>query len=111
MSGRKMSYHFQTPAAVLPGVLSRAHEGVRSPVLWLASTPLPHLQRLVFLTVGGLVLAKKSACPSQRALAAMFDRTPRTIRRALHALKDQGLIRVVRRGNTLTNVYLLARRI
>ena len=81
------------------------------PVLWLVSTPLPTLQRLLLLTIVTAVLAKRPFCPSQLSLGRLMTRRRETINRALRALVAQRLIFVKRRGRRLTNVYLLARRI
>jgi len=52
----------------------------------------------------------KNVCqPGLKRLAEMFSRRPETISRAMRALQERQLIKIIRRGKTLTNVYRLAR--
>jgi len=83
----------------------------RHPGLYLLSTPVPHLQRLLLDFIAHTVIMKRNCTPSQERLGAIFGRSRETICRALKALEVQRLIRARRRGRRLTNVYLLARRL
>lgn len=104
-----MSHHFS--------VLSRrphfqpqpATPKARDPILYLLSTPLAHHQRLLLVTIGAMTLRSRACRPSQARLGEILRRKRETVNRHIRALKVQGLVRVVRRGKGLTNVYLLAR--
>lgn len=106
-----MSHHFSTPAEILPRLLPAGGARASHPYLFLASTPLPHLQRLLLLIIANTVLARRQLRPSQARLGGLLGRRRETVCRALRALQAQGLIKIVRRGKRLNNAYLLAKRI
>ena len=79
-----------------------------SRVLYLASTPVSHLARLVLLSVATTALSGKPFAASQRRLGEMFNRDERSVRRAIRLLKQKGLIRVKRRGCKISNLMYLS---
>ena len=73
-----------------------------------ASTADPLAGRLL-IQVAGTTLSKRICQPRQAVLGRMHGRSPRSIQRSLKALKDAGLVEVIRRGKQLSNIYRLAR--
>ena len=106
-----MSHHPQGLIRPRPAWARGQVIAARHPGLYLLSTPIPPLQRLLLDIIAHTVVAKRPCTPSQERLGELLGRSRETICRALHALQVQRLIWVKRRGRRLTNVYLLARRI
>ena len=106
-----MSHHLSGVLQPRPAGAVGRQDAARHPGLYLLSTPLPHLQRLLLATIAHTVIGKRPCTPSQERLGELLSRSRETINRALRALVAQRLIFVKRRGRRLTNVYLLARRI
>lgn len=106
-----MSHHSGGVLHVRPPWQAGQPNRAEHPMLYLISTPLPTLQRLLLVAIASTVLAQRPCTPSQARLGEIVSRSRETVNRALQALQAQRLILVKRRGRRLTNVYLLARRI
>ena len=106
-----MSYHYPNPELLTHTVQQVRQKQIKSRVLYLSSTPIPVLQRLILVNVAVALFNKTPWQASQVRMGELFDRSPRSIRRAMKDLALAGLVRIKRRGRKLTNVYLLARRL
>jgi hypothetical protein len=106
-----MSHHSTAWAPLSTALPRGVGKRVQHAVLFLQSTPIPMLPRLLLTTIGTTVIAGQPMTPGQDRLAEMFGRRRETICKALAFLRREGLIRVKRRGRKLTNVYLLSRRL
>lgn len=106
-----MSPHFSAAGAVVHTFQLPRGRTVQYRVLYLSATPIPTLWRLILVNIGEAVVARRPFHPSQARLGELMGRSVRTIKRAVRGLAEAGLIRIKRRGNRLSNVYLLARRL
>lgn len=82
---------------------------VNAPALYAASLNAPTGTRLLVMILFERTMAGKPFTPSQAKIASMMHRSSRTVRRWLTIGVKRGWIRVIRRGKTQTNRYMLSR--
>lgn len=75
------------------------------------SLPVSPTSKAILFQLSSFLFAGKVAKPGQKWLAAKLGRHRRTVIRAVQELERAHVIRKVRRGKGLTNLYFLAKRV
>jgi hypothetical protein len=89
--------------------VSHHSQRIRSWAAYTSSLTLPPLARTFLHNVGDACLRHRSYQPHQARLARSWGRDRRQVIRWVKLLEERGLLRKIRRGKKLTNVYRLAR--
>lgn len=79
--------------------------------LYLHSCNLEPTETIILEGIVSIRLRGKRAQPGWREMAKWIHRTPRTVARTISHLEGLGLMRRIRRGKMLTNIYFVAARL
>jgi DNA-binding transcriptional MocR family regulator len=94
-----------------PTPLTHHSDGLklRHPIWYIASLTISPWARLLLMQIEDAIIKDRRVRLSQASWAEQMHCSLRTVTRALKELRVHGLIRVIRRGKKLTNVYRLSR--
>lgn len=80
-------------------------------VLYLHSFPLEPTEKIVLEGIASIRFKHKRAQPGWKEMGVWIHRSTRTVARVISSLEAQGMLRRVRRGKKLTNIYFIAARL
>lgn len=81
---------------------------IANPTIYLWSFPLEPTEKVILEGIASIRFRGRVAQPGVKELARWINRSTRTVFRVLAELEKNGLVKRIRRGKKLTNVYYLA---